>query len=103
MATVFYTSVESEQIVKNGKRMGVKKMISMKNNKGVKVVRHQLGSKVKEVKQPLTRKELQNIQKGSYMPALFTPMTRSMRNKKSNMSNMSNMRKNTRKVKRSSR
>ena len=81
MNHIGYSSYESEQIMNRGKRLGVEKKITMKNGKGMKVVRHMVGNKVKQFKQPLTRKEIKNIHKGNYMPKLFTSMAPSMRNK----------------------
>jgi hypothetical protein len=73
MQTAFtFHSNQKHTVIKNGKRFTRRNNVAVSGNKGTKeIVVASPGKKTKKTRKALTKREISNIRKGIFMPALF--------------------------------
>lgn len=73
MSGYSFTSMEQHSSFINGKRSEEKKVVEVRNGKGVKkVLRKEPGKPTKKLVKRLNTREVKNIQKKIFMPRLFS-------------------------------
>lgn len=74
-----YTSVQKHVVMTPEGKETKTTQVNVNNGKGTKAVIMKKNGKIKSKQHPLTKREIKNIRNHTFMPNLFTPLTRSLR------------------------